>query len=207
MGIPRQTSIYTAAAAFVLTAVFCQGGCGGGAFAMPTCTLTPPAQDVLCTALADYDSRCGHCQDCTAQNLQNCTKASATVSDAYRSAFSKCSDRAPCDADPRFSACVLGEMAAAQPTSSQQAAKAAYCAACGATNAADCAGFFAIGATSGKTGPGYNVLLYGDAVAANAVSVCSAKCDPFQYGVCVALLSCGPSGGDHCADSGFCAAQ
>jgi hypothetical protein len=168
---------------------------------------TPPSQDSFCTALASYDGRCGHCQDCTAKNLQNCQKLGATVSDAYRAAFVSCQDSAPCETDPHFSACVEEQMQSATPTAAQLQAKTAYCNACNATNAADCANFFAVDPSSGKNGPGYSILVYGDSIATQAATLCTADCDPFKYAVCVALASCGPSGGDYCADGGLCAAH
>lgn len=194
----------------LLLLALAHGGCTSSSTTVTlACASTPvpPAQDPFCTALADYDGRCGHCQDCTEQNLQNCTKLGATVSDAYRGAFVSCKDAAACDGDPRFSTCVEQQMANAVPTAAQAQAKDAYCAACNATNASDCAAFFTVDPAGGKNGAGYNVLLYGDQVATMAVTTCSTKCDPFQYGVCTALLSCGPSGGDHCADGGWCAAH
>ena len=98
-------------------------------------------------------------------------------------------------------------MKLAAPTAAQGQAKTAYCNACNTSNAADCANFFGVSSVTGVSGPGYNVLLYSDAVAAMALTTCSSTCDPFKYAVCVALLSCGPSGGDFCADGGLCAAH
>jgi hypothetical protein len=171
------------------------------------CSTSPvaPAQDAFCTALSSYDGRCGHCEDCTAKNLQNCTKIGATASDAYRNAFVACKDAAPCEGDPHTSACVKEKMAIATPTPAQEKAKAAYCNACNGTNARDCASFFSVNGPSGTNALGYNILLYSDTVAMMAVTTCSSTCDPFKYAVCVALLSCGPSGGDFCADGGLCA--
>jgi len=190
--------------------VFCtlaSDGCSSSTSSVPACTLTAPAQDDFCLAVAHYDERCGHCQDCTAKNLQNCTKTASAASDAYHAAFVACQDEAPCEVDPRFSNCVERQMINASPTTPQMQAKDAYCAACGATNRDDCTNFFSVNPVSGKNGAGYNILLYADSVATSAVTTCMTSCDPFKYGVCVALLSCGPSGGDFCADSGFCAAH
>jgi hypothetical protein len=172
-------------------------------------TPMPPAQDDFCTALASYYGRCGHCSDCTERNLQNCTKKGAAVSAAYHAAFVTCKDAIPCTGlagpdpggEPSFSGCVETQMKKATPTAAQAQAKTDYCNACNATNASDCANFF------GGNGPGYNVLLYSDAIAAMASANCMSSCDPLKYGICVAFLSCGPSGGDFCADGGLCAAH
>ncbi len=170
----------------------------------PACALTPPSQDDFCTALAAYDQQCLHCSDCTAKNLQNCAKAGATMSAAHRSAYVACKPDFTCDTEPRVSSCVESRMAAATPTVAQAAAKTAYCNACNATNAADCSGFFSVDSKTGKYGTGYNVLLVSDDIAMNAISTCSSKCDPLQYGICVALITCQPAGGDYCVDGGFC---
>jgi hypothetical protein len=58
---------------FLLLLLALPGGCSS-ASTSSTCTLTPPAQDDYCTAMADYLGRCGHCHDCTEQNLQTCAK-------------------------------------------------------------------------------------------------------------------------------------
>jgi hypothetical protein len=170
-------------------------------------TPTPPAQDDFCTALASYYGRCGHCSDCTEQNLSNCTKQGNAIGAAYRAAFVACKDDIPCTGlagvdpggDPSRSPCIEQKMKSAVPTAAQTQAKTAYCNGCQATNAMGCASFF------DSSGPGYNVLLYSDEVAAMALTICSSSCDPFRYGVCVALAYCGPSGGDFCSDAGFCA--
>ncbi|HTQ44213.1 MAG TPA: hypothetical protein VMI75_15745 [Polyangiaceae bacterium] len=197
-------------AAGILVFVMLYGGCSSASSpAAQSCatTPTPPAQDDFCTALASYYGRCGHCSDCTEQNLQNCTKKGSAISAAYHAAFLSCTDAIPCSGlvgadpggDPSFSTCVEQQMRSATPTAAQAAAKTAYCNACNATNANDCTNFFA------STGPGYNVLLYGDAMATMATANCASSCDPLKYGVCVALLACGPTGGDYCSDGGLCA--
>jgi len=189
--------------------VFAHGGCSSSSSGPTPCAATPvpPAQDTFCTALASYDGRCGHCDDCTAKNLQNCTKRSGALSDVHRAAFVGCKDSASCGADPAFSACVEQQMKNATPTDAQSRAKDDYCNRCNATNAADCTNFFLVDPGSGKTGAGYGILLYNDDIAARAPVDCAAECDPFRYAVCVALLACGPSGGDYCADGGFCAVR
>jgi hypothetical protein len=192
--------------------VLLHGGCSSGSStsSVQPCatTPTPPAQDDFCTALASYYGRCGHCSDCTERNLQNCTKKGAAISAAYRAAFVSCKDDIPCTGlvgpdpggDPSFSPCVEGQMQKATPTSAQAQAKIAYCNACSATNASDCANFF-----GSNGGPGYDVLQYSDDIATMAAANCSSNCDPLKYAVCVALLACGPSGGDFCTDGGLCA--
>jgi hypothetical protein len=208
---PRRT-IVAGACAVALLALFQDGCSSSSTTGVQPCatTPTPPAtdasQDDFCTALAGYYGRCGHCSDCTEQNLQNCAKKGNAISAAHRAAFLSCENDIPCTGlagpdpggDPSFSPCIEQAMQRATPTAAQAQAKTAYCNACSATNAADCASFFA------SNGPGYNVLLYNDDVAAMAMTSCS-SCDPFKYGICVALLSCGPSGGDFCSDAGFCA--
>jgi hypothetical protein len=201
---------YSLARAAVLLAIVLAGcsSTGPSSSVQPCATTpTPPAQDEFCTALADYYGRCGHCSDCAERNLQNCTKKGASISAAYRAAFLSCKDAIPCTGligadpggDPSFSACVETQMQKATPTSAQTQAKTAYCNACGATNASDCTNFFE------PKGAGYNILLYSDAVAAMASATCASTCDPLNYGVCVALAFCGPSGGDYCsADGGLC---
>jgi hypothetical protein len=157
--------------------------------------------------MADYLGRCGHCHDCTEQNLRNCTQRENAISAAYRAAFVSCKDAIPCTGlagtdpggEPSFSTCVEQQMRNATPTAAQAQAKTAYCSACSATNASDCASFFA------SNGPGYNVLLNNDQLAATAVANCSSSCDPLKYGICAALLFCAASGGDFCVDGGFCA--
>jgi hypothetical protein len=180
------------------------GGCSHHASGPTPCTIASPTEDPFCNALAVYDGRCGHCSDCTAQNLQNCTKRASALSAAYLAAFIACQDAADCKADPGQTSCVEQQMVGVTPTAAQLQAKDAYCSACGATQANDCAAFFAVDPGSGNNGPGYNVLLYDDAVAAQALTTCAAYCDPFDYAVCVALLACGPSGGDFCDDGGLC---
>jgi hypothetical protein len=192
--------------------VLAPGGCSSTSSSPPAptpcaVTPTPPADDSLCMAMASYDGRCGHCDDCTAKNLQNCTKLGSTMSDAYRAAYVACKDSAPCGADPAFSSCVVQRMKSATPTTAQDEARADYCNRCNATNASDCASFFSADPILGKNGPGYSVLLNADQVATMALTTCANECDPFRYGVCVALVACGPSGGDFCADGGFCAAH
>jgi hypothetical protein len=193
-------------AAILVALLLSHGGCGTAKMGPTPCTATPPAQDSYCTALADYDGRCGHCGDCTGRNLQNCTEAGAAISDPYRAAFVSCRNALPCGSDPRFSSCVLQEMVSVVPTAAQMQAKTAYCNACGATSA-QCTGFFAIDPNAGTYGTGYNVLVVDDAIAMSTVTTCSSQCDALHYGICVALLSCGPSGGDFCADGGLCAAH
>jgi hypothetical protein len=191
---------------FLLLLVAMPGGCSSASTTI-TCKLTPPAQDDYCTAMADYLGRCGHCHDCTEQNLQNCTQREMAISAAYHAAFVSCKDAIPCTGlpgpdpggDPSFSPCVEQQMQNATPTAAQAQAKTAYCSACSATNANDCTSFFS------SSGPGYNVLLYSDQLAMMAVANCSSKCDPLTYAICVALLFCGNSGGDFCVDGGFCA--
>jgi hypothetical protein len=200
----RATALAGAAGALVAV-LLAHGGCSSRiSETTPPCTATPPAQDPYCTALASYDGRCGHCTDCTGQNLQNCSKAGSAIGDAYRAAFVSCKDQHPCNADPRFSSCVEQQMVGVAPTAAQAQAKSAYCTTCSATNASDCNGFFDLDPASGTHGIGYDVLLVSDAVAASAITTCSPKCNPFDYGVCVALLMCSASGGDYCANSGFC---
>jgi hypothetical protein len=190
----------------LLASLLAHGGCHSTITeSPPLCTATPPTQDDYCSALTRYDERCDHCSDCTGQNLQNCTKAESAMSDAYRAAFVACSDQFPCTADPRFSTCVEQQMTGVAPTAAQAQTQTAYCSACSATNASDCNAFFSLDAGSGTYGIGYNVLLVSDALAASAVTTCSSKCDPLDYGICVALLLCAASGGDYCADGGFCA--
>jgi hypothetical protein len=178
---------------------------GGAKPAACTAAPTPPAQDAFCLAVSVYDGRCGHCDDCTAKNLENCTKLGTTISAAYNAAYVACKDTAECSADPAYSACVEGKMKGATPSTAQLATKTDYCNRCNATNAADCTNFFE--SDPGKTGAGYTVLLYNDDIATKALTTCNTECDPFKYAVCVALLSCGPSGGDFCADGGLCAAH
>jgi hypothetical protein len=157
--------------------------------------------------MAGYLGRCGHCQDCTELNLRNCDKQGSALSAAYRAAFIACKDDIPCTGltgvdpggDPAMSACIEQKMKSAVPTAAQAQARTAYCSACGATNAADCASFF-----GGHGSAGYNVLLHDDDLAMMAQATCTASCDPFRYAVCVALLFCGPSGGDYCSDGGLC---
>ena len=183
------------------------GGCSSSSGGAPPCTVTPPAQDPFCSAVAAYDSHCGHCHDCTAQNIGYCDKLSAASSDAYKAAFIVCKDTASCSGPPAFTECVEQRLQAVAPTAAQAQAKTAYCTACMATNQSDCNDFFTIDPSSNKTGAGYNVLLANDALAAQAVTMCSSMCDPLNYALCVAFMSCQQAGGDHCADGGFCAPQ
>src|SRR5262249_13420123 len=71
-----------------LVLVTAQGGCSSASSApSPTpcaTTPTPPVQDDFCTATASYLGRCGHCDDCTEKNLQNCAKRGSANSAAYR---------------------------------------------------------------------------------------------------------------------------
>jgi hypothetical protein len=200
----------------LLAFVAMHAGCGSGSSSsVEACatTPTPPAQDDYCTGLASYYGRCGHCQDCTEKNLGLCTQRGSMISSAYRAAFLGCKDAIPCTGvpgadpggEPSFSPCVEEAMRTAIVTTAQTQAKTAYCTACGATNAADCASFFSVDSPAGKNGPGYNVLLYNDDLAMMAATTCSSHCDPVDYGICVALLFCSASGGDFCSNSGFCA--
>lgn len=165
-------------------------------------------KDDFCSAVAAVDGRCGHCNDCRGKNLEKCTKRGESISAAHRAAYIVCKDRITCDENmASLLGCVQEEMAKAVPTLTQTQAKDAYCAACGTTNAADCASFFSVDPKAGKNGAGYSLLLAGDKTATRAISLCSSKCNPLDYGVCVALISCGEAGGDYCQDSGFCAPQ
>jgi hypothetical protein len=209
---PMQGTIVAGACAAALLALLLDGCSSSTTTGGQACanTPTPPAGDAsrddFCMALADYYGRCGHCSDCTEQNLQNCTKKGNAISAAYRTAFLMCHTNIPCTGlvgadpggNPAFSPCIEQAMKMASPTAAQAQAKTAYCNACGATNAADCASFFE------SNGPGYNVLLSNDEVAAMAMTTCGSSCDPLKYGICVGFLPCGPSGGDYCADAGFC---
>jgi hypothetical protein len=203
--VPRAT--IAACASTLALLVVIGDGCSSSSGGAPPCTVTPPAQDAFCTAVADYDSHCGHCTDCTAQNIEYCDKLSAASSDAYRAAFIACKDTASCSGPPAFTACVLRQMLAVAPTPVQAQAKTAYCTSCMTTNQSDCNGFFSIDPSSGKTGAGYNVLLANDALVNQAITTCSSMCDPLNYALCVAFMSCHQAGGDHCADGGFCAPQ
>ncbi len=193
--------------ATLLAAVFLHGGCSSSSGGAPPCTVTPPSQDAFCSAVAAYDSRCGHCQDCIGQNIEYCDKLSAVSSDAYRAAFIACKDSASCSESPAFAGCVEQQMQAATPTAAQAQAKTEYCASCMATNQSDCDGFFSIDPSNNKTGAGYNVLLASDALANQAAGLCASMCDPLHYALCVAFISCQQAGGDHCVDGGFCAPQ
>jgi hypothetical protein len=206
-GVARRIYLNGAGVGFLCFALVQDACSGTTSTSGHTCTLTPPTQDAFCKALAHYDEGCGHCQDCTAQNLQNCAKAESAASVAYQSAFIACQDGASCNGDPHYSKCVEQKMASAVPTAAQDQARVAYCTACSGTNTADCTNFFSVDPASGKNGAGYNILLYGDAIASQAAMMCSRTCDLFRYSICVALLACGPSGGDFCADGGFCAPQ
>ena len=195
----------------VVLLVVVHAGCNSSSVTLgpATCTVTPtpPDQDDFCVATASYLGRCGHCQDCVEQNLQNCGKRGNAVSAAYRAAFVSCKDDIPCSGlvgvdpggDPSFSPCVEQAMQNATPTAAQTQAKDAYCSACSATNAPDCTNFFS------SSGPGYGVLLYDDALAAMAITRCASSCDPLTYGICVAALFCAQTGGDFCDDGGLCA--
>lgn len=181
-----------------------EGACSSddAAKTAPACMLPAGTQDDFCDALSRYDGRCGHCDDCTGRNREKCVKRGGAISAAYRAAFISCKDSMPCVANAAFVGCVADAMAKATPTAAQAQAKDAYCAACSATHAADCVAFFAAGGR-----PGYNVLLAGDATVTRAATLCASKCDPFEYGVCIAIAGCADTGGDFCADGGFCAAQ
>lgn len=198
-------------AAALLALLLVPGGCSSSSDreGPKPCAQTPepPSDDAYCAALAAYDGRCGHCNDCAAQNLQHCVERGSALSEAHRAAYIACQSSASCRTDPMFDHCVEERMQSAVPTAAQLAAKAAYCDACGETRAADCANFFAIDPESGKNGAGYNVLLYNDEVVANAATFCARECDPFRYAVCIALAACGPAGGDFCDDGGLCVAH
>jgi hypothetical protein len=206
----RRRLVPTFLAASILVAV-ASGACKSTVegTAPPPCSLptATEAQDDFCEALAAYDGRCGHCADCTGKNLQNCSKRGATISAAHRAALIACKDVLPCNDDPDLSQCVLDQMRQAAPTAVQAQAKDAYCGVCGATHPAECSGFFTINGPLQASGPGYSLLLSGDATATRAITTCASKCEPLDYGVCVALLLCADSGGDYCVDSGFCAVQ
>jgi hypothetical protein len=214
-GLPRggpralRIALALAAAAALVAVALGDGGCssGDGGSPPPPCPLPSGADDDFCAALATYDGRCGHCDDCTGKNLRNCTKRGASMSAAHRAAFIACKESMPCADGASHVGCVAEQMAKAVPTPVQVRAKDAYCAACNATNPADCAGFFSVGSSPGKNGAGYTLLLASDRTAERAVTLCSSKCNPFDYGVCVALIGCTEAGGDFCVDSGFCAPQ
>jgi hypothetical protein len=173
----------------------------------PPCALVTGKGDPFCEALATYDGRCGHCSDCTGKNLERCTTKGAAISAAHRAALIACKDEMPCSNTPSQTRCVRREMKKIVPSPTQERAKSAYCNACGATNAEACADFFRIDETALSDGIGYSVLLAGDATVERAIGLCSAKCTPLDYAVCVALVSCGDEGGDSCVDSGFCAVR
>jgi hypothetical protein len=111
-----------------------------------------------------------------------------------------------CSDHPEQTRCIVDKMQGTVPTAAQTQAKDAYCQECGAANATDCTNFFSIN-PSGNNGAGYSLLLSSDQTATRAVTVCSSKCAPFDYGLCVAFILCAESGGDFCVDSGFCAPQ
>ena len=191
-------------------AIGCSSSDPEGGTTAKACTLpaSAPAQDDFCQALAAYDGRCGHCEDCTGKNLQHCAKRGAAISAAHRAACIACPGKMPCD--PAFASllgCVPEQLAKATPTAAQRQAKDAYCTACNATDTPACLDFFAANQADGKNGTGYSLLLASDATATKAITTCSSKCDPTEYGVCVALLLCTDEGGDFCVDGGFCAAQ
>jgi len=174
----------------------------------PPCELAAELRtDEFCSALATYYGRCGHCHDCKGKNLDACIQRGSAISEPYRVSFIACQDTMDCSDNPSHTACITRRMENAVPTTAQAQAKDAYCAACSATHAAGCESFFSVNASSGQLGTGYGVLIGGDQVAARAVTLCSSKCDPFDYGICVALISCQEAGGDFCVDSGFCAPQ
>lgn len=173
----------------------------GAACTLPTGV---PASDDFCVALATYDGRCGHCADCVGRNLEVCQQRGAAISAAHRAAFIACKDSAPCSELASYLGCIQDAMAKATPTAAQLRAKDAYCAECPG-QARACDTFFAVKMADGQNGAGYSLLLAGDATADKAVTTCASKCDPFEYGVCVSLISCGEEGGDSCQDSGLCA--
>lgn len=195
----------------ILVAIGCSSSDETTSSMAKACTLpaSVPSTDDFCAALASHNGRCGHCSDCTGQNMQSCAKRGAAMSAAHRAALIKCKDESPCD--PAFTSllgCVQTELGKATPTPAQQQAKDAYCTACRATNQADCDSFFATNLPNNQNGAGYSILLGGDSTATKAVTTCASKCDPNAYGICVALILCGEDGGDYCADGGpFCKTQ
>jgi hypothetical protein len=201
MGKRAFTGLFAGAA---LVVAYVAGGCSSSSTGeTKACSITAPSADDFCTALASYDGRCGHCEDCVGKNLRNCEKRGASISATHRAAFVACKDEMPCIDDTAHASCILDRIRGATPTAAQVQAKDAYCAACGATSAG-CQGFFDVGADIGKTGPGYNILLGSDLVAQRAIMLCASKCVPFDYAVCVGLIHCAEAGGDFCADGGFC---
>jgi hypothetical protein len=189
---------------FAVLLVVLAGACSTEA-TPPPCALVTGKGDAFCEALATYDGRCGHCSDCTGKNLERCTTKGAAISAAHRAAIVACKEEMPCSDRPSLTRCVRREMKKIVPSPTQDRARNAYCAACGDSPA--CTDFFRIDETTPSDGIGYNVLLAADATVRRAIDLCSTKCTPLDYAVCVALVSCGDEGGDSCADGGFCAVR
>src|SRR5262249_37658428 len=80
--------VLAALCAFLLL-VSSEGACTSevAGSAPPPCSLPSGVQGELCSALAAYDARCGHCQDCTGKNLESCNKREAAISAVHRAAL------------------------------------------------------------------------------------------------------------------------
>src|SRR6185295_14828150 len=89
---PMNRHVLLSSGALLLLALGGPGGCSSSVTgsAPPPCPLPGGAGDDFCSALATYDGRCGHCQDCTGKNLENCSKRGAAISTAHRAAFIAC---------------------------------------------------------------------------------------------------------------------
>jgi hypothetical protein len=112
--------------------------------------LSSPAyagQDIYCTALGGYCTRCvAQMRACDIDNLSRCTAFASVLSDAFARATAMCAAAATCGQDAALTdTCIAQQLAATKPTTAQQDLANAVCATC-APASPSCTGDFYKGA-------------------------------------------------------------
>lgn len=184
---------------------------------IPMCIVPPAAtgsEGDLCRALADYYSRCKHCEDCVQTNVNSCISFGSALSKMYKNAFIACKDQIKCDGDVNTIAgdkCVIDHLSPADLSAKQIEAKDKYCALCSTTNKSECDNFFGrpagtdAGADAGVAGIGSYVVVAGDDSVQTMITDCTnaINCNPALYFFCTQSKFCAPFPKDACG-SKFC---
>jgi hypothetical protein len=190
----------------------------GGGDAAPPCVTEPSntgGEQQFCDDEQHIFSKCGNCESCRQQDLNDCRTLGDVLSDGFKKALHDCRDSNICGDYTSYagSPCVRQEFAASQPTSAQKAARDQYCKLCQLTNPNECAHFFDLGVDAGAgatSGVGVYVLVASDPIANTMTSGCSAAtptpspCGALAYLACTGAKLCAAAPAENCK-TGICA--
>jgi hypothetical protein len=180
------------------------GGADASVDATMMCILPPNGvgnEGPFCNFYAAQLSSCGHCEQCSQLDENQCVALGGTLSAAAKAAAVSCQSTLGCDDITTWAnnSCVLQKLQNSPLTQGQQAAKMAFCTAC-PTKTAECNQFFDLTSDAGTAGLGSWVMLLSEPLVQQMITTCSGtspKCDKFTYSVCAGLLFCGNGGAPH----------